>query len=192
MPFPFKGPIYFSRTTDGGATWSPAARISGNGSISQTIGNQIVVLPDLNDGTFEGQLVDGFNFRSLTKGGNNNGFDNVAVIRSSDHGATWSNRPIIVSKLYEVDPVDPDNGDPIRSSGGIPEFAVNRTDGTLTPSGRTAGSATSRTPGSRSRSRPMAASRGVTRSRSTRLLAAASARRRSSRRSTSCRTARSA
>ena len=129
--FPFKGPIYFSRTTDGGLTWSPAARISGNGSISQTIGNQIVVLPDLNNGTFEGQLVDGFNFRSLAKGGNNNGFDNVAVIRSSDHGATWSNRPIIVSKLYDVPVVDPDNGDPIRSAEGIPEFAVNRGNGTL-------------------------------------------------------------
>ena len=129
--FPFKGPIYFSRTTDGGLTWSPATRISGNGSISQTIGNQIVVLPDLNNGTFEGQLVDGFNFRSLAKGGNTNGFDNVAVIRSSDHGATWSNRPITVSKLYDVPVVDPDTGDPIRSEEGIPDFAVNHTNGML-------------------------------------------------------------
>ena len=129
--FPFKGPIFFSRTTDGGATWSPGAKIFGNGSITQTIGNQIVVLPDLNNGTFEGQLVDGFNYRSLTKGGNVKGFDNVAVIRSSDHGATWSKSPIIVSKLFEVAAVDPDNGDPIRSESGIPEFAVNTSNGTL-------------------------------------------------------------
>jgi len=129
--FPFKGPIYFSRTTDGGATWSPGARIFGNGSITQTIGNQIVVLPDLNNGTFEGQLIDGFNYRTLRKGGNTNGFDNVALIRSSDHGATWSKSPLIVSKLYEVEVVDPDTLDPIRSAAGIPEFAVNRSNGTL-------------------------------------------------------------
>jgi len=129
--FPFKGPIYFSRTTDGGATWSPGAPIFGNGSITQTIGNQIVVLPDLNDGTFEGQLVDGFNYRSLRKSGNVNGFDNVAVIRSGDHGATWSKSPIIVSKLFDVPVVDPDTSDPIRSAEGIPDFAVDRANGTL-------------------------------------------------------------
>jgi hypothetical protein len=129
--FPFKGPIYFSRTTDGGANWSAGAPIFGNGSITQTIGNQIVVLPDLNNGTFEGQLVDGFNYRSLRKSGNVNGFDNVAVILSSDHGATWSKSPIIVSKLYDVPVVDPDTLAPIRSAEGIPEFAVNRSNGTL-------------------------------------------------------------
>ena len=37
--FPFKGPIYLSRTTNGGSSWEAAHAIFGNGSITQTIGN---------------------------------------------------------------------------------------------------------------------------------------------------------
>lgn len=50
----FRGPTWFSRTTDGGATWEPARQIFDPGEVNQTIGNQIVVLPN-------GHLVDVFN-----------------------------------------------------------------------------------------------------------------------------------
>jgi hypothetical protein len=43
---PYFGATWFSRTTDGGQTWEPARPIFDPGGNSQTIGNQIVVLPD--------------------------------------------------------------------------------------------------------------------------------------------------
>ena len=43
---PNLGPTWFSRTTDGGATWSPAAIIYDPGSDASTIANQIVTLPN--------------------------------------------------------------------------------------------------------------------------------------------------
>lgn len=42
---PFFGPATFSRTTDGGQTWSKPKIIFDPGANNQTIGNQIVVLP---------------------------------------------------------------------------------------------------------------------------------------------------
>src|SRR5204863_2049604 len=49
------GPAWFSRSTDGGQTWE-APRIIYQGAVgSQTLGNQIVVLPN-------GTLLDVFNY----------------------------------------------------------------------------------------------------------------------------------
>jgi hypothetical protein len=42
----FKGPAMFSRTTNGGASWEPARIIYNPGGNNQTLGNQLVVLPD--------------------------------------------------------------------------------------------------------------------------------------------------
>lgn len=44
-PF-FKGPAWFARTVNGGATWEEAREIYDPGVNQQTIGNQIAVLPD--------------------------------------------------------------------------------------------------------------------------------------------------
>ena len=52
---PARGPAWFARTLDGGATWEKARPIYDPGPGEQTIGNQIVVLPD-------GTLLDGFAF----------------------------------------------------------------------------------------------------------------------------------
>ena len=41
----FKGPIYFTRTTNGGDSWEPARKIYETGANKQTLGNQIVVEP---------------------------------------------------------------------------------------------------------------------------------------------------
>src|SRR6266704_1131050 len=46
-------PVWFSRTTNGGATWEPARNIFDLSELTGTIGNQIVVLPN-------GDLVDIF------------------------------------------------------------------------------------------------------------------------------------
>src|SRR5919106_3647290 len=51
----FRGPIWFSRTTNGGDGWEPARQIFDPGTLQQTIGNQIVLLPENDE--FDGQLV---------------------------------------------------------------------------------------------------------------------------------------
>jgi hypothetical protein len=45
-PNHFFGPVWFSRTTNDGASWEPARIIFDPGPDAQTIGNEIVVLPD--------------------------------------------------------------------------------------------------------------------------------------------------
>src|SRR5919106_4608878 len=54
----FTGDIYFSRTTDAGDSWEPARKIYKAGTIAQTIGNVIGVLPDNEE--FNGELVNVF------------------------------------------------------------------------------------------------------------------------------------
>jgi hypothetical protein len=122
----FRGPSWFSRTTNGGQSWEPPRIIFDPGQEDQTIGNQIVVLPD-------GTLIDTFNLIFNFKNAKGVRGFNVALIRSTDKGVTWS-RPIIVDKLLSrafFDPQqigvrDPDTGDPVRTGDIIPEVAVDR------------------------------------------------------------------
>jgi hypothetical protein len=117
-----RGPTWFSRTTNGGASWEPARIIYDPGEINQTIGNQIVVLPN-------GDVLDFFdlifNFTNKDKA---RGF-NVAFIRSSDKGATWS-RAKIVDRLQLVAVRDPDNTSrTVRSADFNPDVAVDPSSG---------------------------------------------------------------
>jgi hypothetical protein len=118
-----RGPTWFSRTTNGGRSWESARIIYDPGEINQTIGNQIVVLPN-------GDVLDFFdlifNFTNKDKA---RGF-NVAFIRSSDKGATWS-RAKIVDRLALVTVRDPDTGQPVRSANFNPDVAVDPSSGNL-------------------------------------------------------------
>ncbi len=118
----FRGPAWFSRSTDGGDTWAAPRIIFDPGEINQTIGNQILVLPN-------GTLIDGFNLIFNVRGLRQRGF-NVALIRSTDKGVTWS-RPIIVSKLLSRPVTDPNTGQAVRTGDILPAFAVDRSSGTL-------------------------------------------------------------
>jgi hypothetical protein len=116
----FRGPAFFSKTTDGGQTWSQGRPIFDPGEKDQTIGNQIVVPAA---GPAKGVLIDGFDLIT-TKGGkskNQSATFSVAVIRSTDGGTTWSS-PIIVAP-QDVASVSI-AGQPVRSSDELPEFAV--------------------------------------------------------------------
>jgi hypothetical protein len=119
----YRGPAWFSRTTNGGATWEPPRPISDPGQNNQTIGNQIVVLPN-------GTLVDIFDLISNFKNAHGQRGLNVAVILSTDKGATWS-KPIIVDKLRTVGVIDPDNGHDVRTGDIIPDIAVDSSTGAL-------------------------------------------------------------
>src|SRR4029453_2513133 len=90
----FTGDVYFARTTNGGSTWEPARKIFKAGTIAQTIGNVIAVLPD--NATFHGALVDVFTLRRGTRNDNDTRGFHIAAIRSTDHGAPWTKKETIV------------------------------------------------------------------------------------------------
>jgi hypothetical protein len=122
----FTGPAWFSKTTDGGKTWSTAKVIVPTGEHQQTIGNQIVIDPST------GTLYD---FFDLILGTGTNGSDklhgfNVAFSKSSDGGATWT-APQVLAKLESVAVTDPNTGAPIRTGDVIPEPAINPATGQL-------------------------------------------------------------
>jgi len=116
----FRGPALFSKTTDGGLSWSNGRVVFDPGEKNQTIGNQIVVPAA---GPAKGVLIDGFDL-ILNKGGKgNNGRSAflVAVIRSTDGGATWSQPVIVAQQDFANVSIA---GHPVRSSDELPEFAV--------------------------------------------------------------------
>jgi hypothetical protein len=118
----FSGPTWFARSTDAGLTWEPARQIWDPGHLDQTIGNQIVVLPD-------GTLVDIFTeFNNENAKKHRGGF--VRVLRSTDKGVTWSG-PYDVGRLGAIGVTDPETGDPVRTGDIIPDIAVDPASGRL-------------------------------------------------------------
>ncbi|ADJ45062.1 BNR/Asp-box repeat-containing protein [Amycolatopsis mediterranei S699] len=131
--FTYRGPSYFSRTTDRGQTWSAGRIIFDPGQNDQTIGNQIVV-PTTGPG--RGVLIDGFDLITnkggacpVTHGGahcHGSSTSTAAVIRSTDGGTTWSGATGIDTQQVASVTIA---GHPVRSSDELPEFAVNPVNG---------------------------------------------------------------
>jgi hypothetical protein len=120
----FRGPTWFTRTTDGGATWEAARPIFDPGANAQTLGNQIVVLPD-------GTLVDVFvQVLNATAPLARDERLSIAIVRSHDKGATWST-PIVVSPIQPVGVSDVKTGVPVRTAGLIPSIAADPVSGTI-------------------------------------------------------------
>jgi hypothetical protein len=139
-PFPafeharaFHQPVWFARTTNGAAdspTWN-AREIFDPGTQNGTISNQIAVTPD-------GTLVDGF---FLFKVHQQQGGNFIAIIRSTDKGATWSKKAIVVAPSAAIGETDPEpihcrpfiTGNPactiVRSDGVIVDLAVDNSAG---------------------------------------------------------------
>lgn len=116
----FVGPAYFTRTTNGGASWEPARNIFDPGQNDQTIGNQISV-------TGEGDLVNVMTvFRNDNKQGRKGG--TISVLRSEDKGTSWSGE-IVVDRLGTVGVRDPRDGAPVRTGDIIPSVATDERPG---------------------------------------------------------------
>ena len=110
----------FSRTTDGGRTWSAPKPMTKANLYAQ--GNQIAVLPD-------GTLVDvmAILFKGSGVQPNLNGV-HMAVMRSQDGGLHWNN-PTEIAKLGTV--AESADGQPLRVGDYIPDIAVDHQSGAL-------------------------------------------------------------
>jgi hypothetical protein len=121
----FRGPTWFSKTTDGGKTWTGTRAIFDPGQNSSTIGNQIVVnrQTDVLYDFFEQIQTTGspkFIPRGLS----------VGFISSSDGGDTWS-KPTVVSAQQTVDDFAPNTGALLRTGAGLPSVAIDASNGDL-------------------------------------------------------------
>jgi hypothetical protein len=113
------GPTYFARSIDNGASWEAARPIFDPGPRSQTINNQIVALP--------GVIVDFFT--QLDPGPGGSTIARLALIRSMDEGATWS-QPIYIGPVQALGTRDPELGTALRDGAILGSFAGG-TDGQL-------------------------------------------------------------
>ena len=109
------GPAYFARSIDSGATWQTAHAIYDPGIHGQTLGNEIVVLPN-------GTLVNLFTL--ITTASNGSQTSAAEVIRSTDKGVTWS-APSKVADLLAVGARDPETGALVRDGAGLPQMAAS-------------------------------------------------------------------
>ncbi len=119
-----RGPTWFARFFFAGAwepaAWEPARIIYDAPPDTQTIANQIVVLPD-------GTLVNAFLLITMISSQPER---RVAVQRSTDKGVSWSG-PIIINRSLTVGVTDPKNGRPVRSGAIIPGIAADPSSGKL-------------------------------------------------------------
>jgi len=122
----YTGPAYFSKTTDGGKSWSQAQIIIDTATRTQTIGNTIVVDP--RNGTL-------YDFTDLIiqpnatfQGTRSNA--QLAFVKSTDGGATWT-QPQLIAPFNSVGVINPNTGAPARVGDGLESVAVDPSSGRL-------------------------------------------------------------
>jgi hypothetical protein len=118
----FRSLAWFARSDDNGASYDVVKPILDPGNKAQTIGNQIVVLPN-------GDLVMVFNLIRNVGAGRDRGFT-AAVMRSTDKGDTWS-APILIDRMITDGVRDPADGHAVRTGDLIPQIAVDDRNGNL-------------------------------------------------------------
>ena len=118
----FRSVAWFARSDDNGASYDVVKPIFNPGNKAQTIGNQIVVLPN-------GDLVMLFNLIRNVGANRNRGFT-AAVMRSTDNGDTWSG-PIAIDRMITDGVRDPADGHDVRTGDLIPQIAVDDDSGDL-------------------------------------------------------------
>ncbi|UCH84019.1 MAG: T9SS type A sorting domain-containing protein [Candidatus Latescibacterota bacterium] len=122
--------LLFSRSTDGGYTWSaarPVNKTETRGKHERALyrqGSQIVVLPD-------GTLLN--SFYCITGDPRGRGFRHIgieqAIFRSRDQGKHWERLDTTVSPMMPTGGFDFELGIMVRDAGSIPDIAVDRNNG---------------------------------------------------------------
>ena len=118
----FRSVAWFARSDDNGASYDLVKPVFDPGNKAQTIGNQIVVLPN-------GDLVMLFNLIRNVGRNRDRGFT-AAVMRSTDKGDTWS-APIAIDRMLTDGVRDPADGHDVRTGDLIPQIAVDERSGAL-------------------------------------------------------------
>jgi hypothetical protein len=126
------GQVFMSKTTDYGAHWSAPQLLVKGPSQDQTIGNAIVIDP------VSGALYDFFDLINNESNAHGHRGTNVAFIKSTDGGATWSDVHVVagldavgVSDSANVDPSTDTPPATLRSADDIPEVTINPANGQL-------------------------------------------------------------
>jgi hypothetical protein len=122
----FTGPAFFSKTTDGGKTWSQAQIIVNTGERQQTIGNIIVVDPR-NDTLFD--FTDLILPPNTPRRGTRSNAQ-LAFVKSTDGGSTWS-APQLIAPFNSLGVIDPNTGQRLRVGDGLEEVAIDPASGKL-------------------------------------------------------------
>ena len=122
----YTGPTFFSKTTDGGKTWSQAKVIVDTGNRNQTIGNIIVVDP--RNGTLYDftDLIESPN--TPFRGTRSNAL--LAFVKSTDGGDTWT-QPQVIAPFNSLGVIDPNTGRRARVGDGLEEVAIDPSNGKL-------------------------------------------------------------
>jgi len=120
--FAYRGEPMFSRTTDGGATWSTPVPMRKSNAYFQ--GNQISVGPDGTLYNVAAVLFTGAGFQP-----NLNGVY-MGVMRSRDAGRTWS-APVKIAPIRTEQLFVPDDNFPIRAEDYLPDIAISDLDGSI-------------------------------------------------------------
>ena len=103
-------------TSNAGISWQAARSIYDPGPNNQTIGNQVVVLPN-------GNLLDVFTELDTASGGAVTA--SVRVTQSLDKGTTWSMPRWSISSLQAVGTTDPRNGAVVRDGADLVSVSVS-------------------------------------------------------------------
>jgi hypothetical protein len=128
--FAFRGQPVFSRTTDGGDTWSRPISMARNQNVFAQ-GNQIAVLPD---GTLVNVFAILFKGSGIQPPQANQVF--MAVTRSTDGGRSWGKinkiAPIRTALLTDPDTPNPTSLDQtVRADDYLPDIAVDHATGDI-------------------------------------------------------------
>jgi len=119
----YTGEAYFSKTTDGGRSWSTPKVIFSNANRTQTIGNVIVV------DSQTGALYDFASWIVKPNSSSNTQYF-AAFVKSTDGGTTWS-APKAIARMFAMGVGDPNTGAPLRTEDGIPSAAIDPATGQL-------------------------------------------------------------